>query len=80
VVRAVKAAPSTTRAAVRGLCVHKFHDSVETAQWDHVTLKTSGGDLLKIDLTDLFREKALADVFGAIDRARSVDELAGLLA
>jgi hypothetical protein len=80
VLRAVKTAPSTTRAAVRGLCVHKFHDSVETAQWDHVTLKTSSGDLLKIDLTDLFREKAIRDVVHAIERAATVDDLAGLLA
>lgn len=79
VLRAVKAAPSTTRAAVRGLCVHKFHDAVETAQWDHVTLKTSSDELLKIDLTDLFREKAIHDVVHAIERAATVDELAALL-
>jgi len=36
--RAVREAPITTRASVRGKCIQKFASAVESAQWDHITL------------------------------------------
>ncbi len=72
--RAVHEPPSNTRAAVRGLCVSRFAGAVESAQWDHVTLRTSHGPL-RIDLGSLMRTDDVRTWTAAILRATSPDDL-----
>jgi len=66
--------PPTTRAYVRGRCVQKFTDGIVSAQWDHVTLAGSQGDI-KISLLDLFASDDVLRYRDAVDAAESPDEL-----
>jgi proteasome accessory factor A len=66
--------PQTTRALIRGRCIQKFASFVESAQWDHITLK-SGNELLKISLLDLFDAGEIARLAAAIDAAQSPEDL-----
>jgi Pup amidohydrolase len=71
---AVREPPHTTRAYVRGKCVQKFPDAVESAQWDHITLQ-AGEDLIKISLMDLFAPDEILRQGRAIEGARSPEDL-----
>ncbi len=72
--RAVREPPATTRALVRGKIVQKFAGAVESAQWDHITLR-SGPELIKISLMDLFAPEDIARLGRAVDGARSPEDL-----
>ncbi len=66
--------PSTTRASVRGKCVQKFAAAVDSAQWDHITLRGTDG-LIKISLMDLFAPEDISRYARVVDGARSPDDL-----
>ncbi len=72
--QAISHPPSTTRALIRGKCIQKFAGLVESAQWDHVTLKSGDGSV-KISLLDLFSEDEIASLAAAIDSADSPEDL-----
>lgn len=72
--RAVNEPPATTRAWVRGKCVQKFRGLVESAQWDHVTLRGASGPV-RISLLDLFAPGEILRYGEAIERARTPDDL-----
>jgi proteasome accessory factor A len=74
---AVQQPPESTRALIRGKCVQKFASSVESAQWDHITLK-AGGELLKLSLLNLFAPEDIARYARAIDAAQSPEDLRSL--
>lgn len=76
--RAVFEPPLTTRAYVRGKCIQKFPDAVESAQWDHLTLTDEHG-LVKISLMDLFAPDEIARYRRAVDTARVPDDLRGVI-
>jgi len=67
-------APRTTRAAVRGLLVHRFASSILSAQWDHVTLRTRRGTL-KISLMDVFDAASVERLRAGVEAASDPDEL-----
>ncbi len=69
--------PSSTRAAVRGLCIEKFGSAVQAAQWDHVLLRGSHGTV-KVDLCNLFDPEKIKRGLEIISAARTVDDLAKL--
>jgi proteasome accessory factor A len=71
---AVREPPATTRAFVRGKCVQKFPSAVESAQWDHITLR-NGGELIKIPLMDLFAPEDISRYSRVVEGARTVEEL-----
>jgi hypothetical protein len=71
---AILNAPETTRALIRGKCVSKFGSKVTAAQWDHVVLQTTRGEL-KISLLDLFEPDQIKTLRGKIDQAKTTDEL-----
>ncbi|MDB6123116.1 MAG: proteasome accessory factor [Pedosphaera sp.] len=66
--------PTTTRAYVRGKCIQKFASSVESAQWDHITLQANG-ESLKISLMDLFAPDEILRYGKLVDGARSPEDL-----
>ncbi|MEM7387035.1 MAG: proteasome accessory factor PafA2 family protein, partial [Verrucomicrobiota bacterium] len=66
--------PPTTRAAVRGLCLEKFGNHINSAQWDHVRLKTPLG-LLELDLRQLFDPREIRSAITVITGACSPEEL-----
>jgi Pup amidohydrolase len=66
--------PPGTRAAVRGGCVQRFATDILAAQWDHVTLQTSG-EPLRISLLDLFDPKTIRRYTETLARAKSTDDL-----
>ena len=72
--RAMIYPPETTRALIRGKCVQKFAGAMESAQWDHVTLKIKG-ELFKISLLDLFRQEDIQAIAAVIDAAHSPEDL-----
>ena len=74
VTHAVTHPPETTRAWIRGLCVRKFGKLVESAQWDHVTLR-DGDDVLKLSLLDAFDPELLQKLADAINASATPAEL-----
>lgn len=72
--RAISQPPRTTRAYIRGKCVQKFTNLILSAQWDHITLQSSGG-AVKIPLVDLFSQEEINRYAALIDAARSPDDL-----
>ena len=76
--RAVFEPPLTTRAYVRGQCIQKFADAVESAQWDHLTLADEHG-LVKISLMDVFAPEEVLRYRQAVDAARVPDDLRGVI-
>ena len=71
---AVTNPPTTTRALIRGLCVRKFGNLVESAQWDHVTLR-DGDDVLKLSLLDAFDHALLQRLADAINSSATPSDL-----
>ncbi len=71
------AAPQTTRAALRGLCIEKFGSKVKSAQWDGVDLK-GDKNTVELDFRDLFSESLIAEGIAALHEADSVEDLASL--
>lgn len=76
--RAVHEPPETTRAFIRGRCVHRFASAVVSAQWDHVTLRTSSGPY-RVSFLNLFGADKLAEYRAAVEQAGSPDELRRIL-
>jgi proteasome accessory factor A len=76
--RAVREPPATTRALVRGKCIQKFASSVESAQWDHITLHGGGGETIKISLLDLFAPEEISRYGRVIEQAHTPDDLRSL--
>jgi Pup amidohydrolase len=72
--RAMTEPPPSTRARVRGLCIQKFPDAIVSAQWDHVTLQGSEGNI-RISLLDLFSPEEIEHYSAVICSARSPDDL-----
>lgn len=66
--------PPTTRAAVRGRCIEKFGPSVESAQWDHVTLRCANG-LVELNLRGLFNPAEVRQSLVTVAAARTVEDL-----
>jgi proteasome accessory factor A len=73
-VRRAVTQPPGTRAAVRGGCVQYFATDILAAQWDHVTLQTSG-EPLRISLLDLFDPETIGRYTETLARAKSTDDL-----
>jgi proteasome accessory factor A len=76
--RAMHNPPASTRAYVRGKCIQKFSDQVQSAQWDHITLEGTNGPI-KISLMDLFAPSEIMHYARAVDAARSPDDLKELV-
>lgn len=76
--RATHNPPASTRAYVRGKCIQKFSDQVQSAQWDHITLEGTNGPI-KISLMDLFAPSEIMHYARAVDAARSPDDLKELV-
>ncbi|MFZ5863131.1 MAG: proteasome accessory factor PafA2 family protein [Nitrospirota bacterium] len=66
--RAVREAPSDTRAAIRGLCVTRFGNEVESVQWERVTA-TDGAVL---DLNGLVDPDDVAQIYAVLREAPSL--------
>ena len=75
---AIRKAPATTRAYIRGRCIQKFASAVLAAQWDHITLQGSNGPI-KISLMDLFAPQEIMHYARAVDAARTPDDLKPLV-
>lgn len=69
--------PQSTRAYIRGKCIHKFPGAVSSAQWDHITLEGSNGPI-KLSLLDLFAPQEILHYGRRVDSARSPDDLRDL--
>lgn len=69
--------PKDSRAHVRGLCVQRFGAQVESAQWDHVTLRDESA-ALKLDLRELFSPEEVAAAVEVIRHAKQVVDLSPL--
>ncbi|MEN9020614.1 MAG: proteasome accessory factor PafA2 family protein [Verrucomicrobiales bacterium] len=70
--------PTDTRARVRGLCIERFGQHVEAAQWDHVRLRDKTA-ALELDLRRLFTPEAVEEAVAVIEKARRVADLSPLL-
>ncbi|MFZ5875607.1 MAG: proteasome accessory factor PafA2 family protein [Nitrospirota bacterium] len=68
--RAVREAPSDTRAAIRGLCVARFGNEVESIQWERITA-TNGAVL---DLNSLVDPDDVAHVRAVLREAPSLSD------
>jgi proteasome accessory factor A len=66
--RAIHEAPADTRAAIRGLCVTRFGNEVESVQWERVTA-TNGAAL---DLNGLVEPNDVAHVCAVLREAPSL--------
>ena len=72
--RAISEPPHTTRAYIRGRCIQKFASSVVAAQWDHITLQGTRGQL-KISLLDVFTQDEVMAYGKVVDAAKCPDDL-----
>jgi proteasome accessory factor A len=70
-------APRETRAAVRGRCIARFGDVVESAQWDHVTL-SSEGLRLRLELGGLFGAESVKEALAVVEAAADLRDLLAL--
>src|SRR5665647_174977 len=61
-------------AADRGRCIEKFGPSVESAQWDHVTLRCASG-LVELNLRSLFSLAEVRQSLVTVAAARTVEDL-----
>jgi proteasome accessory factor A len=68
--RAIREAPGDTRAAIRGLCVARFGDEVESVQWERVT--TTNGAVL--DLNRVVSPEDVAHVYAVLREAPSLTD------
>jgi proteasome accessory factor PafA2 len=66
--------PATTRACLRGKLIQKFADAVESAQWDHITLRGRDGPI-KVSFMDLFAPEEISRYAKHVDEARSPEDL-----
>lgn len=75
--RAMRQAPTDTRAFIRGLCVRKFSSAIRALSWGYITLSYNGEDFA-IDLRSLVdgRVGALAPV---LEGASTPHELLGII-
>jgi len=69
--------PSSTRAAVRGMLVRKFSESMLAAQWDHVILSGKSRPI-KISLLDLFQPARIQHLCERIESASEPEDLRDL--
>ena len=70
-------APETTRAALRGGCIEKFGNLVESAQWDGV-LMNDKNRRIELDLRDVFSAERIAQGREVLAAARSPSDLLSL--
>ncbi len=71
--------PATTRAAVRGLCLDRFGDRINAAQWDMVRIEMEGDDqFLELDLRQLFDPDEIVQVVQAVQKASDPRDLLSL--
>jgi proteasome accessory factor A len=66
--RAVRQAPADTRAAIRGLCVTRFADEVESIQWSLIA--TRSGEAL--DLGSVVEPQSVGVLLGLLQDAPSL--------
>nr|BAL54684.1 hypothetical conserved protein [uncultured Acetothermia bacterium]BAL58330.1 proteasome component [Candidatus Acetothermum autotrophicum] len=77
IVRAMRHAPTDTRAFIRGLCVRRFSEAIRALNWGRITLSQDGQDVL-LDLRGLVdgRVGALARAVEGVSTPR---ELLGII-
>ncbi len=71
-------APSTTRAAIRGICIERFGGKIDAAQWDMVRFTLPEGGYLELNMRHLFDQEQIRFALKTIRNATSVTELASL--
>lgn len=71
--RALVAGPSDTRGGLRGLCVRRFSDHIQSIQWERVRF-SGGWKGVTLDMSDLFESDAVAACMALVERAASPAE------
>ncbi len=70
--------PSSTRAAVRGLCVKRFGPRIYETQWEHLGFQGEETGRFTLDLRDLFEPGEIGKAVRFIENADRVDDLRAL--
>ena len=69
---AITLAPRDTRAAIRGLCIERFHSQIESVQWERIVFK-NGFFKKELDLKTLFEPE---DVLSLKNRLSGLSDIA----
>lgn len=72
--QAMKKPPSDTRAAIRGLCVERFHAQIHQIQWEKVVFN-KGLIKKELDLRSLFDQDDIVSLRERVEGARHFKEL-----
>ncbi|GKS57335.1 proteasome accessory factor PafA2 [Nitrospira sp.] len=67
---AVTGGPPDTRGGIRGLCVRRFPEQIQSIQWERVRFGTRSPDCT-LEMGDLFDPSSVATLTGIIERATS---------
>ena len=68
--RAMTVGPCDTRGGIRGLCVRRFREQIQSIQWERV--KFTGGILPKtLDMSDLFEPAEVQELAAVLENASS---------
>jgi proteasome accessory factor A len=68
--RAMTVGPCDTRGGIRGLCVSRFREQIQSIQWERV--KFTGGLLPKtLDMSDLFEPAEVQELAAVLENAAS---------
>ena len=65
--------PLDTRAGIRGLCVQKFHDEIQSIQWEQLHLQDSS-PTRTLDMQDLFDPAEIDSLRKRLEKAGSLAE------
>ncbi len=70
---AMTVGPRDTRGGIRGLCVRRFRDQIQSIQWERV--KFTGGLLPKtLDMSDLFEPAEIQELAAVLEKASSASD------
>ena len=72
--KAISQPPQDTRAAIRGLCLDRFHDQIASIQWEKVTFK-NGFFRHELDLKNLFDPDEISELRKKVQEARNPGEI-----
>jgi proteasome accessory factor A len=74
---AIQQGPTTTRASIRGLCVKKFRNEIQSVQWERIHLKSLTHPQ-QLDMSDLFDPAHVRQLWQKIDSAKHLADVVSI--
>ncbi|WP_447968115.1 proteasome accessory factor PafA2 family protein [Nitrospira sp. M1] len=75
ILAAMNEGPADTRGGIRGLCVKRFGQQIQTVQWERIQFKSDSATSQVLDLNHAVEPTAVEVIKSAIDRAGNLSEV-----